>query len=404
MKKLFVLFFAFLLILPLNVSAKDNDIINIYLFYSDSCPHCKAEKAFLNELKEKDKSININLYEISKNKENSALLEKVQELIDGKSGYIPYTVIGSKYKVGFADHTKVEIQSIIDAYKKGDYVNIVGGIIDGEITSENISEYLEKADVLVEDVKDSTINFLGWKISLKGLSLPLISIVMGLVDGFNPCAMWVLLFLIGMLLGIKDKRKMWYLGSLFIFSSACVYLVFMLAWLNVVVNISQIKWVQILIALVALGGAFINIKSFIKERKKESGCQVVNEEKRKKIFDKIKNFTREKSIFLATFGVIGLAISVNIVELACSAGLPVLFTNILAVNKVSMTMSNLYILLYILFFMLDDLIIFFVAMFTLQVTGITTKYTKYTHLIGGIIMLLVGLLLIFKPEWIMFNF
>ena len=118
----------------------------------------------------------------------------------------------------------------------------------------------------------------------------------------------------------------------------------------------------------------------------------------------VMKFTHEKSLLLASLGVIALAVSVNVVELACSAGLPVLFTNILALNEVSTEMSSLYILIYIFFFMLDDLIVFNVAMFTLKVTGVTTKYTKYTHLIGGLIMLIIGILLILKPEWIMFNF
>ena len=131
---------------------------------------------------------------------------------------------------------------------------------------------------------------------------------------------------------------------------------------------------------------------------------VVDDNKRKKIFSKIKKFTTEKSFILAILGVITLAVSVNLVELACSAGLPLLFTQILALNNLSEVESTIYILVYIFFFLIDDLIVFMIAMLTLKITGITTKYTKYTHLIGGIIMFLIGLLMLIKPEWIMFNF
>lgn len=95
--------------------------------------------------------------------------------------------------------------------------------------------------------------------------------------------------------------------------------------------------------------------------------------------------------------------SVNIVELACSAGLPLIFTQLLSINNVTELEAFLYTLLYIIFFLLDDLIIFFIAMFTMKVSGISTKYNKYSHLIGGILMVLVGLLLIFKPEWLTFG-
>lgn len=92
------------------------------------------------------------------------------------------------------------------------------------------------------------------------------------------------------------------------------------------------------------------------------------------------------------------------IELACSAGLPLLFTQILAINDLSKFMYALNIGIYIFFFLIDDLIIFIIAMITFKVTGISTKYTKYSHLIGGIIMLLISILMLFKPEWLMFNF
>ena len=400
MKKFCLFLISLLLILPMGVNASEK-VIDIHLFYSLSCPHCKEEKEYLTDLANKDKTIKIHLYEVTQNEENSQLLDNVQKLIDGETPYVPYTVIGSKYRVGFNNSTKLELDNVIKSYRDGDYVDIVSGIIDGSINENNIDNYLEKTDVEVDD--DVDIPLLG-KVDPKKVSLPLIAVIIGLVDGFNPCAMWILIFLISMLLGMNNKKKMWYLGSLFIATSAGVYLLFMVAWLNIVMTVTEIKWVQILIAIVALIGAVINIRSYLKERKKDSGCQVVDDKKRKKIFEKIKKFTHEKSILLASIGVMALAASVNIVELACSAGLPVLFTNILALNNVSTEMSSLYILIYIFFFMLDDLIVFNIAMFTLKITGVTTKYTKYTHLVGGLIMLLIGILLIFKPEWIMFNF
>lgn len=399
-KKFLILLIALLLVIPTSVNASET-VIDIYLFYSNTCPHCAKEKEYLSDLQENDPNINVYMYEVSENQDNSDLLDKVQTLIDGETPYIPYTVIGSQYRVGFNNSTKLEIENIIKTYREGGYVNVVGGIIDGSITEDNINTYLEESEVEVDDTVD--IPLLG-KVDPKSVSLPILSIVMGLVDGFNPCAMWVLIFLISMLLNMKDKKRMWFLGVSFLLTSSMVYLLFMLAWLNIVMSISEIRWVQILIALVAVIGGLINLRSYYRERKKDAGCVVVNDEKRKKIFDRIKKFTHEKSIILATIGVIALAVSVNIVELACSAGLPVLFTNILAINNLDQTVSTIYILIYVFFFMLDDLIVFAVAMFTLQVTGVTTKYTKYTHLIGGIIMLLIGLLLIIKPEWIMFNF
>ena len=99
-----------------------------------------------------------------------------------------------------------------------------------------------------------------------------------------------------------------------------------------------------------------------------------------------------------------LALSVNIVELACSAGLPVMFTQILSMNNLTIIEEVLYIALYMLFFLIDDIVVFVIAMLTLNIKGISSKYGKYSKLIGGILLLIIGVLMIFKPEWLMFNF
>jgi len=193
------------------------------------------------------------------------------------------------------------------------------------------------------------------------------------------------------------------LGITFLTTSALIYLLFMLAWLNVASLLTSINFVRLLIGLVAIGGSLFNLYGYIKSRKTD-GCTVVNDKKRSKIFGRIKKFTQEKNLFLAIIGVMTLAISVNIVELACSAGLPAMFIEILSVNNLTIVEEIIYIGLYMLFFLLDDLIIFFIAMTTMQLTGFSTKYGKLSKLVGGILLLLIGLLLIFKPEWLMFNF
>ena len=201
---------------------------------------------------------------------------------------------------------------------------------------------------------------------------------------------------------MNNKKRMWILGITFLLTSALVYLGIMLSWIEIVVKITAIIWIRNIIAIVALIGGIINLRSFIKSN--DSGCEVVDDKKRKKIFQKIRKFTSEKSFFLAIIGIVGLAISVNVVELACSAGLPIVFSELLVLNHTSSMMRFFYTILYVFFFLIDDLIVFFIAMFTMKVTGISTKYNKYSHLIGGVIMVLIGILLIVKPGWLMFQF
>ena len=405
MKKVIkLLILAFFFLLPFNVFGLEEEKVKLYLFYGDGCPHCTEEKVFLSSIENKYPNLEIVKYEVWYNKENSNLLSQLQEKLNINRNGVPTTIIGEDYFVGYSDATGARIERAIEFYSSKEHVDVVQQIIDGTYVkrSEEIDEKTDFEEQEEETDKDMSIDVpLFGKVNLKNVSLMTSAVIIGLIDGFNPCAMWVLLFLISVLIGMKDKKRMWTLGVTFLIVSALVYMLIMLSWINIAVKMTTVIWIRNLIALFALIGAFLNIKSYFKSH---DGCTVVDDKKRKKIFARIKKFTSEKSFLLALLGVVGLAIPVNMVELACSAGLPLVFTELLVLNNVSNFMKFMYTLLYVLFFLIDDLIIFFIAMFTMEVSGISTKYNKYSHLLGGIIMLVIGLLLLFKPEWLMFQF
>lgn len=399
MKKILLwLILTITLLFPMAINAEE---INLYLFHSQDCTHCQSERKWLESIKDKYDNLNIYEYEITRNSDNSALLDKVKERLSSTSNYVPYTVIGEQHWIGWNEDNKAKITEAIENYdfSKRDVVNEVINNIDGEKIG-NTDDSIENND----DKTEFTVPVLG-KIDAKKVSLPIMAMVIGFVDGFNPCAMWVLIFLISMLLGMKDKKKMWILGLTFLIFSGLVYLLFMLAWLNIAVSLSSIRWIQLIISAVALIGAFVNLRSYFKSViKKDEGCEVVDNKKRKKLMERIKKYTSEKSLLLAMLGVMALAFSVNLIELACSAGLPLIFTQVLALNNLNALQYGIYIFIYLLFFLIDDIVVFVIAMKTFELTGISTKYTKYSHLIGGLIMLIIGLLMIFKPSWLMFNF
>ena len=388
---------ARLLFIPFVVSA-DEKTLRVYLFHQESCPHCKKEIQYLEELKNEYSNLDVVTYEVSQNVMNYNFMNRVIDKTGiVTNGQVPFTIIGTDYYIGFEDHVKKSIKDSIDKFLNDkNSIDVIAKVKNGEDVS-NIKYNVDPKSTKV-------IPILG-EIDAKKVSLPLVAIVIGAVDGFNPCAMWVLLFLIGMLFHMKDKKKMWILGITFLLTSAVMYLLIMAAWLKVALSFMTVVWLRIFIAIVALVAGLVNLNSYIKEKKrKDDGCEIVDEKKRKKMFTKIKKITSEKKFILAIFGIIALAISVNLVELACSAGLPLIFTQILALNDLSTFEYVIYMLIYILFFLIDDIVVFVIAMLTLNIKGISSKYGKYSHLIGGIIMILIGILMIFKPEWLMFNF
>lgn len=395
MKKLTYILLFLIMFIPCVIFGSEKDL-NIYLFYGDGCPHCAEEEEWFKTYLEKNKNIKIHRYEVWYDKDNQEKYSKVHEILNDKSSGIPYLVIGESVISGFdKDLTPERIRNAVEYYRNINYKDKVGiylGVVSESETGQDETKY--------EDTKVK-IPLLGTK-EAKDVSIGLSAFLIGVVDGFNPCAMWILLFLISMLLGMKNKKRMWILGITFLASSALVYFLFLLSWLNLSVFLNKVLYIRVAISFFAVLFGVLQVVNFF--FKKDDGCEVVDNKNRKRIIKSIQKIIKEKSFILAILGIILLASSVNIIELLCSLGLPVMFTQILAINEVSKVRQILYSLLYVLFFMIDDIIIFIIAMKTLEIKAISNKYGKYSHLIGGLIMIIIGVLMVYKPEWLMFNF
>lgn len=397
MKKIIYVIVAILLIFPFGVRASEKEM-NIHLFYGKECPHCEDLMDFLDGYLEEKPNVKLYKYEVWHNKTNQKRLSDVQELLGVKGNGVPYLVIGNQVVTGYyAKYTNQKIKDLINYYEQNDYCDEVGDYLGTCDIKGNDIELVDK-NVLT----NITVPILG-EINPTKISLPILAIVIGFVDGFNPCAMWILLFLITMLINVNNRKRMWILGFSFIATSGIIYLLFMVSWLNLAIFMNKINYIRLLIGLFGVTFGIVNIRKYFKSRK-DVGCEVVNDGKRKKIVMGIKKITTEKKFILALLGVIILAVAVNIIELLCSLGLPLIFTQVLSLNNLSSLEYIIYLSLYIIFFLIDDIIIFTIAMKTLKVKAISNKYTKYSHLIGGLIMALIGILMIFKPKWLMFNF
>lgn len=395
-KSLVVFIISFIAFSQSYFLANASEKIKVYFFYGNGCPHCAKEMQFLQNLQKDYSNLDIITYEIYDNKDNALLLKKIGKSLNADVSGVPFSVIGEKYFIGYAEGiTSEEIRFKIKECNESKCPDVVANVINSKKQDK-----LENKQTENNSEKIINLPFFG-KIDTYKFSLPMLTVIMGFLDGFNPCAMWTLLFLISLLLGMKDRKRMWILGTAFVVASASVYFLFMSAWLNLILFLGFIASVRIIIGILALSGGGYNLKKFIFN--KNSGCEVTNDEKRQKVFQKLKGLVGKNSFWIALGGIISLAFMVNLVELICSAGLPAVYTQVLAINELSRWQHYLYILLYIFFFMLDDLFIFFMAMITLEMTGISTKYSRYSQLVGGIIMIIIGILLIFKPEWLMFG-
>lgn len=375
LKKIIRLIIVWCLLFPAVRPAAGAETVRVEFFWGLGCPHCAREKVFLEKLAAEHPRLEIHDYEVFYDRENSRRLQAIgRELAADVSG-VPFTVIGDKYFIGYA----------------GD--ETTGKAIEAEIIRRLGVNPVSSGQ---ESIK---VPWLG-EIDPKNFSLPALTVIIAALDGFNPCAMWTLLFLISLLLGMKDKTRMWLLGSAFIAASALVYFLFLAAWLNLFLFLGLVVWVRIMIGLVALAAGGYYLHDYRVNR--GGACTVTGGDKKQRIFSRLKAITQNRNFFPALVGIIVLAFAVNLVELVCSAGLPAVYTQILSLSQLSRWQYYLYLAGYIFVFMLDDLLVFFTAMLTLRAAGLRGKYARISRLSGAVLMLIIGLLLLFKPEWLMF--
>src|SRR3989339_97194 len=421
----------------------------VHLFWASGCPHCAAEKVFLADLSERYPGLVIRDYEISADRTNADLFRWVGQSLGTEFSGVPVTVVGSHYVFGFrdAETSGRAIEDMIELVRLSGEEDIVTGTapsipdtsvaeiaepvvetatsleVQNTNTIENLSDSLQSDDLIESEqepvnpsvvmenevIADGMMQALPEEVhfpvigtvSLKNISLPVLTIVLALLDGFNPCAMWVLLFLLSLLVGMPDRSRAWILGVSFIAASSLMYFLFLTAWLHVFLFLGFVFWIRLVVGVVAVvAGAYYLYDFTVSKR---GGCHVVSDSLRDSIFSRAKKAVGQSSLLLGVVGIVALAFAVNLVELVCSAGLPAVYTHFLAGSHLASWQHYSYLALYILIFMIDDIFVFLVAMVFLQLTGIQHKYTRYTRLVGGILMLTIGLLLFFRTEWLTFG-
>lgn len=349
----------------------------VYFFYGDGCPHCHDEKIFWNKIKNNYPEIDWLAYETWSNQDNYQLLLKTtKEKIGRELGSVPVTIIGAETIIGFRDEDTTG-QTIIAA-------------LDKYLANNNNSTTPKNENFKLP---------LFGEINLKNISLPVLTAALGTVDGFNPCSMWALLVLITILINSKDKKKMWLVGWTYIIASAFSYFLFLTAWLNAFLVVGYLKIIQIIIGFLALGVSIYFFKNYLKNRKKDNlTCEVTSEKTKDKIIARLeKTLLKEKTLAII-IGIAAIAFSINLIELLCSAGIPAVYTQILSQSHLPKFSYYLYLLAYDFFYMLDDIIVLLIAGFTFKIFAGNQKYAKYSHLIGALVLFILGAIMLLKPS------
>jgi hypothetical protein len=343
----------------------------VYFFYLPGCSYCEEQEPFNEKLESEYPSINITREDATTPEGSVLLHEKLEELgIEDEPGF-PITIFANQ---------------------------VFAGWVSEETTGRAIEEALQQClagkcppPTSGEPKHKIKLPLVG-EIVLSDYSLPALAIILGLVDGFNPCAMWVLVYLISVVATLRDRKRIWLIVGSFVLASGILYFLFMTAWLNAFLLIGYVKPVTVVIGLVALGGGAWQVREVIKT-KGAVVCEVTDEESRKKTMTKVQKIVSSPLTFGILAGIVALAFTVNAVEFVCSAAIPAVFTQVLSLASLSTFQYYGYILLYVFFFMLDDLVIFGTAAFALT-SRLGDRYAKYSRPVGATILIILGILLL----------
>lgn len=370
----FILFLALLLVVVggQTASAQDGDNMVITFFWGDGCPHCAAAKPFLSDLQQRYDGVVVRDYEIYYNQANQDLFTKTADQfnIPQQGRGVPLIIIGDQYWMGYSEEIGAEIELFVK----------------------------ERGAAPVDPSKTLNVPFFG-RVNLAGKSTFLSTALIAFVDGFNPCSIWVLTMLLTLTLHTGSRRKVMLIGVIFLTVTAAIYGLFITGLFTMFTVLEFVWWIQVLVALIALFFAIVNIKDYFWY--KEGLSFTIADDKRPGIFQRMRRIMDASNNFWSLAGATAvMAAGVSLVEFSCTAGMPVMWTNILVSQQVGAGAFALLLLLYLLIYQLDELVIFGTAVYTLKASRLEEKQGRILKLIGGVLMLTLAIVMLVNPVWL----
>ncbi len=367
----------------------------VYFFWGKGCPHCENEKRFFDAIKKESPAMEVRDYEVWYNKKNAALLAGMLEAYGMKTSGVPITFIDEQVVVGFSMQSQKRIAALLSVCSHTDCVDPLD-ILNRKTAHSYPSVPTVPESVTTTQGKDVIVEvpLLG-KLDARDMSLPAMTLVIAGLDSFNPCAFFVLLSLLGLLVHARSRNRMLLIGGVFVFFSGFIYFLFMAAWLNLFLVMGQVAIITTIAGVVAVIIAGINIKDFFMF--KQGVSLTIPDSVKPGLFDRMRRLMRATSLLSILAGTTVLAILANSYELLCTAGFPMVFTRILTLHSLSTTTYYLYLVFYNIIYVIPLFIIVLVFTITLGSRKLSEWQGRVLKLVSGTIMLGLGGVLLLNP-------
>ncbi len=358
----------------LSANARGEQQVHLYFFWSQHCPHCLDARPFIEALPGDHPWLRVHSMELTQFPEHRQRFQQMATALEVTASSVPAFFLCKRQFVGWDD---------------------AGGM--GRILVESASQCRDGTQALVADQQadDVEVPILG-KLDAANISLPVFTLIIAGLDAFNPCAFFILLFLLSLLVHARSRRRMLLVGTTFVVISGIIYFLFMAAWLNLFLLIGSLPYITMLAGLLALAIGAMNAREFFSNN---SGTSLsIPLAAKPGLFKRMGSLLSAEKLPTLLLGTVTLAIAVNSYELLCTVGFPMVYTRTLTMHQLDSLSYYLYLLLYNLIYIIPLMLIVIVFTWTLGSRKLTEGEGQLLKLLSGIMMLLLGAILILAPE------
>ncbi len=390
---LWLLLAALLAVMAAGTAARAADPNRIELFVREGCPHCAQAEEFMARLGGERPELAIVVRDVTKDASALARLQELAQATGAGAARVPATYVNGQLILGYSAEASTD--KLIRSALAG------GRVTSGAPTDASSCEAEDSLSCgpgasagagAAAPEEAFSVTLFGHTVTLDDVGLPAFTLAMGLLDGFNPCSMWVLLLMISLLAPLNDRKRMLAIAGTFVLVEGISYFAMMAAWLNLFMFIGLSRASQVVIALIAIFAGAINVKDFFAFGRGISLS--IPASARPMIYNRMRGILHAPTYKVAIVGTIVLALLVQVVEFMCTSGFPALFTRILTLKQLDIAAYYGYLLLYISAYMLDDVIVLGIGVTLLSRHRLQEKEGRVLKLIAGVVMIGLGIYLL----------
>ena len=350
--------------------ASPEKTVELVLFWGDGCPHCEAERDWLEQAQEEYPHLEVTQHEVWYDEANRELLMETADRMGFEVSGVPTTIIGDAHWVGFSDSVQAQMEAVIaEGGGAGDPAPGAASTLDVPLVGE---------------------------VSLEDRSLVLSTLLIGFVDGVNPCSLWVISVLLAIVVRTGSRRRVLAIGSVFLLVTAGMYAVYMAGIYSAMSVVGHLGAIQVVIAVVAGIFGVVSVKDYFAF--KQGLSFTIRDSSKPGIYRRMREAAGQHDLLPALAATVTLAVGVSLLETPCTAGFPVLWTGLLAANGVQAAEAAMLFVLYMLPFLVDELIVFGVAVVTLRATKMQERHGQLLKLVAGTTMLALAGTVLIRPE------